>query len=259
MARSADLTLKPWARIEGILRIRGKPGLRQQVDLNLNRSVIAPSYRFQSYAATTDDQGRFVIERVMDGEVYWIWSSGGMARSIAGPAVDVRPGQTYHVELGGQGRPLIGQVVLSDADGTQQGKAIRTVNVANAIGWLEIKPSQMPIPPDYATWDAKKRQAYKIKWHRTEQGKAYMRDRRYHAFPVNPDGRFRIEDVIPGTYTMRLSVQSTPGMTHALSRDWLEGSIEQDVEVRAISGGHTDEPLDIGRISMKLEVENPTR
>ena len=154
---------------------------------------------------------------------------------------------------------MIGQVVLSDADGAQQGKAIGTVHVANALGWLEIKPSQMPIPPDYPTWDTKKRQAYRIKWYRTEQGKAYMPNRRYHAFPVDPDGRFRIEDVVPGSYSMKLSVQSTPGMTHALTRDRLEGSIEQDVEVGAIPGGHTDEPLDLGRIPLKLEVKNSTR
>ena len=81
MARSADVTLKPWGRIEGTFRIRGKPAVRQQIDLNLIRSVIAPSYRYQSYMATTDDQGRFVIERVMDGEVYWTWSSGEGGRT----------------------------------------------------------------------------------------------------------------------------------------------------------------------------------
>src|SRR5437588_372440 len=80
-SRSADVTLKPWARIEGTFRIRGKPGIHQQIDVTLNRLITAPGYHFQNYSATTGEQGRFVFERVMDGEASFIWSSG--PRSMA--------------------------------------------------------------------------------------------------------------------------------------------------------------------------------
>jgi hypothetical protein len=33
----------------------------------------------------------------------------------------------------------------------------------------------------------------------------------------------------------------------------LEGRIKRDVEVGAIPGGHSDEPLDLGQIPLKLE------
>ncbi len=256
LAQSPDVTLKPWARIEGTFRMRGKPGIRQQIDVNLNRSVVPGRYRFQSYSATTDDQGRFVIDRVLDGEADFTWTSGQrgtMTRSSAGPAVDMRSGQTVRVDLGGQGRPLVGEVVLSAPDGAKVGDRVMGVHVANAAGWLEMKPSQMPIPADFPTWDDQKRRAYRNNWYHTEAGRAYLRTRRFHKFPVGADGRFRIEDAVPGSYNLSISVQSTPGMTHALTRNRLEGKIEREVEVGAIPGGYSDEPLGLGKIPLRLE------
>ncbi len=95
MAQSPDVTLKPWARIEGTFRIRGKPGVHQEIDVNLNRSVLPGRYRFQSYSATTDDQGRFVIDRILDGEADFTWLSGQrptMTQSSAGPSVRLAAG-----------------------------------------------------------------------------------------------------------------------------------------------------------------------
>jgi hypothetical protein len=225
----------------------------------VNRMVIDPGYTFQGYSTTTDVQGRFVIERVMDGEASFTWSSGqrpAPAISSAGPAAGIRAGETLHVELGGQGRPLIGRVVLSTAGGAKDGDAIAPINPANAQGWIETKPAEMPIPAEFASWDTAKRRAYKIKWYRTEAGKIYMRNRRFHSFPVGPDGRFRIEDAVPGSYHLSVDASSSPGLTHPLTRNRQTGSIERDVEVAAIPGGHTDEPMDLGTIPLKLEVKN---
>jgi RNA polymerase sigma factor (sigma-70 family) len=258
MAGSPDVTLRPWGRIEGVFRIRGKPAVHERIDVNLDRTEIAPRYTYQEYSAITDDQGRFVIERVMDGEASFTWASGQSAKralSSAGPAVNVRAGQTTHVDLGGQGRPLIGRIVLSPVEGARDGEAIVPVTPTNAHGWIEIKPAQMPMPVDFMTWDATKRQQYTTKWYGTEAGKAYLRNRRFHMFPVAPDGRFRIEDITPGSYNLSITAGSTPGLTHPTTRNRVDGTIERDVEVAPIPGGHTDEPLDLGTMPLKLEVK----
>ena len=264
MAQSPDVTLKPWARIEGTFRIRGKPGVHQEIDVNLNRSVLPGRYRFQSYSATTDDQGRFVIDRILDGEADFTWLSGQrptMTQSSAGPSVNLRPGLTVHVVLGGPGRPMVGQLVLAVPDAVEASDLMTGVHVANATGSLSSKPSQMPIPADFRTWDQKKQRAYEIKWYHTESGRAYMRTRRFHLFHVGADGRFRIEDVVPGSYRLSMSLASTPGMMNPLRRNRLGGRIERDVEVGTIPGGHSDEPLDLGKISLKLEhrINRPSR
>jgi RNA polymerase sigma factor (sigma-70 family) len=257
LARSADVTLRPWGRIEGTFQIRGKPGVQERIDVNVNRSVIAPGYVYQSYSATTDNQGRFVIERVMDGEASFNWSSGPLATralSSVGPTVNIWASETLHVDLGGQGRPLIGRIVLS-VEGAKSGDAVAPVNSGNARGWIELKPTELPIPPDFKAWDAKKQQTHKLGWYRTEPGKAYMRSRRFHSFPVGPDGQFRIEDITPGSYTLNISASSTPGLSHPMPRNQLEGEAERDFEIPAIPGGHTDEPLDLGTMPLKLEVK----
>ena len=260
MAQSPDVTLKPWARIEGTFRIRGTPGIHQR-DRRQPRFAryFRADYRFQSYSVTTDDQGRFVIDRILDGEANFTWLSGRrptMTESSAGPAVDVRSGQTVHVDLGGPGRPLIGQVVLSAPD------------EAKAADRLTRRPrrQRVRLAPDQALPDAdstglpdlgrEEAAAYKIKWYHTEPGRAYMRTRRFHLFYVGADGRFRIEDVVPGSYTLSIGVASTPGITHPLTRNRFEGRIERDVEVGPIPGGHSEEPLDLGKIPLKLEREN---
>ena len=259
LARSADVTLRPWGRIEGTFRIRDKPGILEQIDVNVNRSVIAPGYLYQSYSAKTDTQGRFAIERVMDGEASFTWSRGPLvtrARSSAGSNVNLRAGETLRVDLGGEGRPLIGRIVLSAAEGARGGDAVAPINPGNALGWIELKPTEMPVPPDFNTWDAKKRQSHKLRWYRTEPGKAYMRSRRFHSFPVGPDGQFRIEDITPGSYSLHISAGSTPGLSHPMTHNRLEGEVERDFEVPTIPGGHTDLPLDLGTMPLKLEVKN---
>ena len=69
------------------------------------------------YHFTADSQGRFAIDRVIPGR-------GHIARVLDTPLrgewcepepVEVKPGQTTRVRLGGKGRAVIGRVVL---DGT---------------------------------------------------------------------------------------------------------------------------------------------
>ncbi len=259
MAQSPDVTLKPWAAHRGNLPDPGQTGhpstdRRQSHSLGhraeLRLAVLFGHHRRPGAIRHRSDPGR-------RGRFPLVERQASHHDAIdAGPAVDVRPGQTVHVHLGGQGRPLIGQVVLSAPDEAKADDRVSGVNIANAHGWLEIKPSQMPIPPDFRTWDTQKQRAYRNKWFHTEPGRAYMRTRRYHMFPIGADGRFRIEDVVPGSYNLRIGVQSTPGMTHALTRNRLGATIERDVEVGAIPGGHSDEPLDLGKIPLKLERQN---
>jgi RNA polymerase sigma factor (sigma-70 family) len=256
LARSGDITLKPWGRIEGTFRIRGKRAVDQQIDVNLRLPVVGPGNTFRGYSAKTDDQGRFAIERVLDGEASFCWSSpqhAGRLLSRAGPAAKVRGGETTHVDLGGQGRPLTGRIVLAAPEGLKDNNAMKVISISNAGGWIAIQPPVIPTPADFATWDAQKQQQHRMKWYETEQGRAFHSNRRFHQFPVEADGRFRIEDITPGRYHLTISVASTPGLTHPMTDRRLSGTIERDVEVPPIPGGYTDMPLDLGTMTVKLE------
>jgi hypothetical protein len=71
-----------------------------------------------SLALKADSHGRFAIDRVIPGP-------GHIARVLVTPlrnewcehlSVEVKPGQTTQVRLGGKGRPVIGRVVFSGAE-----------------------------------------------------------------------------------------------------------------------------------------------
>ena len=103
--------------------------------------------------AQTDEQGRFVIERVTPGEarVHWQPENQG-ARTMPDryyqPAfVDVLPGQTVHVDLMQEGgRPLVGRVVAPDSGG-------RPLDLAGSEAYLLLKVPEVPYPPGLAEED----------------------------------------------------------------------------------------------------------
>ena len=81
-----------------------------------------PGIKLQNESrAETDEQGRFVIERIVPGEasVYWQPNGGGERKTpdrYYQPAFrTVGPGETVHVDLIQEGgRPLVGKVVTND-------------------------------------------------------------------------------------------------------------------------------------------------
>ena len=66
----AELTLRPWGRVEGTLRIGRRPGAGERLTLSYDRTGDTPAtIPWWSGEATTDDAGRFAFARVMPGEV----------------------------------------------------------------------------------------------------------------------------------------------------------------------------------------------
>ncbi len=67
---SVDLTVRPWGRIEGTLRIGRGPGAGQALNLAYTpQGDTTGAVPWWSGKATTDDAGRFAFERVMPGVV----------------------------------------------------------------------------------------------------------------------------------------------------------------------------------------------
>ncbi len=118
LAQSSTLTLERFGRIEGVLHVGSQPGANQEIRVQLDRTAYAKDHQFQffHYTAQTDDQGRFAISDVMPGEACVSrpapLHSMGRLSLITAPPVDVIPGQTVKVEFGGQGRPVVGKVLM---------------------------------------------------------------------------------------------------------------------------------------------------
>ena len=128
----------------------------------------------------------------------------------------MKPGQTTQVRLGGKGRPVIGRVVL---DGT---------------------------PPEPVDW--RSNDAAVLELPRAERRKATTPWLTF-ASGFDEDGRFRIEDVAPGTYELKIPVslpsdKRTSGPPRATM-----GEATLPVTVPE---GPDDQPVDIGDVKVRL-------
>ncbi len=108
----------PWGRVEGTLRIGGKPGAGEQIQLSAVSDEQAREGLVSFLSnATADADGRFAFDRVPPGKVHvarTVRLSDRMTTSTHATAVEVGPGQTARIEVGGTGRPVVGRVVVPE-------------------------------------------------------------------------------------------------------------------------------------------------
>lgn len=159
-------------------------------------------------------------------------------------ALTVRPGETVRVDQGQPGRALIGQAV-PDQPG-------RLVDWLNDPHWLHLKQPLLRVEDarqeDYASFvafNAAHHAAYE-----SPERRQLVRDARSYPLAMGQDGSFRIEDVPPGTYELRI------GLTDPRRRDETRssftpinqiGSLTREVIVPA-----GDEPLDLGTLTVGM-------
>jgi beta-lactamase regulating signal transducer with metallopeptidase domain/peroxiredoxin len=224
-AKSNKLMLQPWGRLEGELKVGRQPKPNEVVSYNpvgrFGRGI-ANRLLYQ-YATRTDDHGRFTFERVIPGPgsvsrvVVTNFGRFSQHLTCGGPAVEIRPGQSTMVRIGGKGRPVTGRVVL---DGTPE----------TPIDWVKNSPVFMSRPK-----------------HENEATSSYVGA----GSNIDKDGRFRLDDVTPGTYEMTISVSATSDPQVFDPADAI-GWLQMSVTVPEVPGGQSDEPLDLGTITAKL-------
>ncbi len=245
VARSTEITLKPWGRIEGLLKIGKKPAAGQkaaawQVDQTFRGRV--------DYDATADGSGRFVFERVTPGRmtVYrWVDDADHHGWTASHPInVDVRPGETVKVQVGGTGRPVVGR--LAPLEGVKLAAFFLMHGGHLATG--RVWP---PTPDDYPDFTEEQKAAWWDAFFKTPEGHAYQEEmEREYAVLVRPDGTFRIDDVPAGRYTLTLPFEERTaggrGDRRALAR--------VEVVVPKMPGGRSDQPLDLGAVPLDVFV-----
>jgi len=217
------ITLQPWGRIEGVLHIGTGLGTNNQVVLG---SGPGARFFFELFAFQymTDNDGKFVFTCVPAGT--WNLSHGGES-FWEGEKVVVKAGATNHVILGGNGRPVIGKILIPPT-------------VTNP-------PNQATLPPSRAYVefsDATTNQVFKfmvnaILYSTNHEGWAQMA----------ADGSFRVEDITPGTWWLVADVLSCPT---AGGMDTTMATAVRKFTMPEMAGGRSDEPLDLGAVEPVL-------
>ncbi len=239
LAESHVLALEPWGRIEGVLRVGDKPLPHETVVAGLDdQRIDLPGMGISNESrAQTDKQGRFVIERVVNGEarVHWQPSVAG-ERNARGryyqPAFRaVGPGQTIHVDVIQEGgHPLVGKVVPSDRPEVQ-------LDLAGSGAYLLPRAPEVPFPPGLSD---EERREWLSRWRISEEGREYRHARRgfAHGLELKPDGTFRVDEVQPGAYQLHVRVKGF-------------AELVRDFEVAEPPQARNGTSVDLGTLALK--------
>ena len=220
-----QLTIEPWGRVEGTLRIGRQPAPGQKLCLAHESRRDPAGVVYRSGFATTGAEGRFEFNRVVPGEVRisrlieWkdrdIGSPGGSPSAV----VHVAPAATVRLTLGGTGRPVVGKAALP------AGFAARA-NWLFGFCYLIRRPlATGPPAPSGA-------------------GSLRAADTNF-TFKVEHDGSFRIEDVEAGSYDLVIEVNKRPRDSGGLGHEVL-ATCRREVVVPVMPEGRSDEPLQLG-------------
>ena len=245
LAAEPVVTLEPWGRIRGQLRVGTGVGARRLV----GREVWNPDHRGDPVVtfftrALTDAEGRFAMDRVAPGHAMVYrpsWTADDKRMRSHRQGVDVGSGQTAEVMMGGAGRPVVGR--LTRAAG------LPDFELEHVKGQLRLAQPSPDFPEDFAGWDADRKRKWWNAFYRTEEGRKYYEGYNTYAVKVEPDGSFRLDDVPEGRYWLELSYEKDPSeplsdQEHTLIK---VAVLEEYVEVPA---GPDDKPLDLGTLTL---------
>ncbi|MGD0463193.1 MAG: hypothetical protein ABSB74_11975 [Tepidisphaeraceae bacterium] len=255
VAKSADVTLAPWGRIQGRMMIGSKAAAGQELNVFQSRNVqydpAMPRVSYQ-FSATTDDDGRFVFDRVSPGG--WTVSrrfnvTSNTWNNSTLQTVEVSAGQIVTANVGGMGRPVVGKVIIPPEIASRSDWSFVSCQITTHTDYV-FPP--VPMPDEIKKASREKQQQWIQDWMKTDSGKTIMEtrqkamaSRRYYSFTVAADGSFRVEDVLAGTYDVSITLRSTSGQ-NGMGEAIGMGSAR--LVVPEMPGGRSDEPLQMDPI-----------
>ncbi|QEH31949.1 ECF RNA polymerase sigma-E factor [Aquisphaera giovannonii] len=219
---ATTLKLQPWGRVEGRLRLGGRPAPGQLIRISRADAQDRPAGAWWGDGTQTDPDGRFAFDRVVPGDVRLsrqveVEAGKGIYSEVTPALVAaVRSGETTEVTLGGTGRPVVGKVQPPPG-------LARSGGWRHALGFVSPRPGAAAAPSRPGTGGA---------------------------FPVEADGSFSIEGLAPGTYDVLLQV--TPEPPDASRGPFGQvplAMIRREVVIPDHPTGPDAPPLDLGTIT----------
>jgi len=229
---SPQITLQKWGRIEGTLRVGHHVRTNEQVVLDAsqprwitktihktrqqtNDVVITnsspvmlqpPFYDSNAFQAKTDEQGRFVITFVPPGEqtlARLVPAGEGSWTHSQLATVDVKPGETTQVSVGGTGRTVIGKVKFGEGAAPDFKNSFAVINTPTSKFIEKIRQLKT---------DEERKAFYQSK-----EFEEATRNHRSFSTILLPDGSFRAEDVLPGNYEFGFQPRLPDEKTHTFT------------------------------------------
>lgn len=243
---STPIKLAPFAKVRGTARIGSKPaanvtirGWRADGTYEENRPNLT-----DGVSTKTDSEGRFELPRVAPGR----WSIGRQIKtsdnstSVASSLqLEVTPGQTHDVTIGGGGRPVSGRTEIPP-------------ELSGRSDWMFLHASlttlvEFPKQPEWASNAASMTEEERKLKMQTDEWKQYIAEfqkaqlqQKQHYGMAFADGRYSFDDIPPGSYKFQAQIYERPeGNTCGFGAQLGNASIEK-VEVPA---GDSEVPFEL--------------
>jgi peroxiredoxin len=200
--------------------------------------------------ARADDQGRFVLDHVVPGDVRVSKQSGMETEPKGwsnGVLVDVKPGETTRVEIGGIGRPVVAKIA------TPPGFDPKADYVAYSEFEIESDRPHIPYSKDLLAKRDNSMIEWGKRWWASDGGHAYRRN--WYSLgqaKLRPDGTIRVDEVPPGSYRLQLKYSADPVRGMGVSPDRIAHAAKQ-FTIPDIPDGRSNEPFDLGVLRPKLK------
>jgi peroxiredoxin/protocatechuate 3,4-dioxygenase beta subunit len=243
---SQRVPLQPWGQVKGRLVHDGKPVKNYQVLLSPIRIYNPDSPHLSAqYYTQTDDEGRFVFDRVIPGPVVikpdlTPWEPSELTSSQHIPLI-IQPGRTYNVSLNETGRTVVGKAVLPAG-------RTRKMTWSYGINYFVALKEGIPVPKDLRHFDDTWHRGWSDTWSASGEGQTYMDTLYTYFVKLNNDGTFYVEGVPPGKYQLVLRVYDAPEGTGCLVNPVATALVNVDVP----KASQQDNILDIGNVVVDL-------
>ncbi len=241
MAKSSDLVLEPWGRIDGAVEVLGKPvanvPMRVTLDATDKHSMF---YDVYEYETKTDEHGRYVVDHVPSGVAQAstgtrFGKDSGPYGIISSPRKIILPGQTLNLMVGGAGRPVVGRLRVRDGIPVRIGGGRLVLNVPSIRSEIQQDERDELL----RTEEGRLRLFLRgFNAYRTAEALAHRLAERYYLLLIRDDGTFRAEEVLPGTYTLSFWI----------GEDFQHPIVTREIVVEPTNVRRSDVPIDVGTV-----------
>ncbi len=279
LGESSAIHLQKFGRVKGDLYIGTKPGVNESVVLYYSLPHVSKGPRCSlRYKAVTNKKGKFVIENVAPGKIQVARVLRLSARSTTytrSEQVELLPGKTVFVSIGGGGRPVIGKFVApmgytSVVDYSMAHPKIQAGRPEMDVSEIYNIYEQftLPMPDNFDSMTVAEALQWHQEWMQSDEGKVFQEEmqekiqenmparedaNKYYKIIVQPDGSFRADDVPPGDYVIDLRVYERKDQ-HRYDRNKPIGRIKHEFTLPEPAEGDEDKPFNLRKLRLDSEI-----
>lgn len=248
LARTHEVRLTPWGRLEGTIALGGKPIQGARIAFE---TVRRGNYRlFLQYLFETGTDGKFDFTKMPPGkyEVYYHKNNGWSSRNHK-QSVEIAAGQTTHLDYQIAGRTVTGKIRNTLAEAVVDW---RQAPIKKSLTRKQsISKSREVDSNDYVSWDDYSKAYNEIRAASSQEAPEV------YEFEFNEDGSFKAEGVSPGTYIMEFQIGKPDRLRNPMERELL-ATLQREVVVPPASDSQTNEPFDLGELEMRIGDGKPS-